>query len=309
MDSYTQANRSISIETPLGTDKLLLTSFTAIKALSEPFRFKATALSATDLAIKPEALIGKEVTVALHAKTKKVFHGLVNSFEMGEIQSHNLREYSLTLVPWLSFLALTENRRIFQHKQTRDIVKQVFDDLGFKDYEFKLQGTESPREYCVQYGESDLHFISRLMAEEGFFYYFKHSNKKHTLVIVDQKGVLENCSTQGYTYSRGTTPDNDINAWKHDYQFRKGKWVLNDYNFKEPNKNQIVESQTQSKFPHNKNYGHYDYSPIHDLARARDSVKLRMEAEEVPLNRIGGASPCATFFAGASFAPQTRPAP
>ena len=300
MTKYTQTNRLIAIDTPLGKDKLLLTQVKGEECISKPFAFTITALS-TDPNIKPDTLIGKEVTVTIKSKTPKVFHGLIDTFTVAGPTSHGLCQYQMTLVPWLSFLALTENRRIFQNKQTRDIVKQVFDDLGFKDYEFKLQGTESPREYCVQYGESDLHFISRLLAEEGFFYYFKHSNKKHTLVIVDQKGVLENCSTQGYTYSRGTTPDNDINAWKHDYQFRKGKWVLNDYNFKEPNKNQIVESQTQSKFPHNKNYGHYDYSPIHDLARARDFVKLRMEAEEVPGNTATGQSTCIDFFAGGLF--------
>ena len=300
MTQYTQANRLIALDTPLGKDKLLLTRFKGEECISKPFVFMITALS-TDHAIKPGALIGKEITIAIKGRTKKVFHGLVDTFTVAGAESHGLCRYDMTIVPWLSFLEKTENRRIFQNKKTSDILKKVFEDLGFKDYEFKLQGSESPREYCVQYGESDLHFISRLLAEEGFFYYFKHSDKKHTLVIVDQKGVLENCGTEGYTYSRGTTPDNEINGWKHDYQFRKGKWILNDYNFKEPNKSQVVESPTQSKFTNNKNYGHYDYSPIHDLPRARDLVKLRMEAEEVPGNTVAGQSTCIDFFAGGLF--------
>ena len=131
--------------------------------------------------------------------------------------------------------------------------------MGFKDFEIKLSGTSSVREYCVQYGESDLNFVSRLMKEEGYSYYFKHTDKKHTLVIVNQNGSFERCSDQGITYSRGTAPDNEINSWEHDYEFHKGTWTINDYNFKEPNKSQLAESLTQSKFTNAKNYKHYGF--------------------------------------------------
>ena len=198
MDQYTQTNRLISIDTPLGEDKILLTTFSGSEHFSDLFEFHVTGLS-RDLAIKPDSLIGKEVTVTIKGNTKKLFHGFVNTFKVGEVKSHNMREYKMTMVPWLWFLSRTENRRIFQNKKTSEIVKVVFEDLGFKDFEFKLQGTQPVREYCVQYAESDLHFISRLLEEDGFAYYFKHTDKKHTLVIVDQKGAYDKCSDQAIT--------------------------------------------------------------------------------------------------------------
>ena len=300
MDQYIQASRFITIETSLGKDKLLPTMFSGVEHISDLFHFKITALS-TDHAIKPDALIGKEVTITINAKTKKYFHGYIDRFTVGESQSHSMREYRMTMVPWLAFLGRTENRRIFQNKTTSEILKTVFDDMNFKDYEFKIQGPQSAREYCVQYGESDLAFVSRLLEEEGFSYYFKHANKKHTLVVVDQNGSFEKCCSQGITYSRGTTPDNEINSWEHEYEFHKGTWTLNDYNFKEPNKSQLAESLTQSKFTNIKNYKHYDYPAIHDLGRSRDIAKIRMEGEEVLMNAIRGTSTCIEFVAGGQF--------
>lgn len=299
MDQYTQVNRFLSIETPLGPDRLLLTSITGRESISDIFEFTAEALSA-DLGLKPESLMGKEVTVTIRGARKKVFHGIVSNMRAGEVPAHNMRRYTLTIVPWLWFLARTENRRIFQNKDSKEIIKAVFDALGFSNYEILAKGGVK-REYCVQYDESDLRFVSRLMAEDGFAYFFKHGDKKHTLVIVDQQSAFERCTSTGLTYSRDSDQTDEISQWEHAYCFRKGAWVLNDYNFKEPAKNQLVESLTQSKFPNNKNFRHYDYPGLYDFASGATLARMRMEAEEVPLNAIRGHSNCIDFAAGGVF--------
>ena len=299
MDKYTQDKRLISIETPLAKDELLLTGFEGNEAVSRPFEFYLTALS-TDLAIKPDDLIGKPVTVKIQNKTKRAFHGFVSQFSFGEIQAHNLREYRLTMVPWLWFLSQTESRRIFQNKTTKDIVSQVFSNLGFNDFEFRATGGK-PREYCVQYGESDLNFVSRLLEEEGIAYYFKHADKKHTLILVDQANAYEDCPETNLTYSRGSQPDTQITRWMHRYEFRKGVWALNDYNFKEPAKSLLAETSTQSKFANAKKYQHYDYPGLYDFASGKELTGIRMEAEEVELNTIHGGSNCSSFYAGGKF--------
>lgn len=296
---YTQDNRYISLETPLGKDELLLTAFEGTEHISDIFEFTLTALS-TNLAIKPEDLIGEEVTVNINTKIKKSFHGFINTFTFGEIQSHNMREYRFTMVPWMWFLSRTEGRRIFQNKNTKDIVTKVFNELGFKDFDFKAQGGK-PREYCVQYGESDLHFVSRLLEEDGIAYYFKQEAKKHTLVLVDQKNAYEACAETNLTYSKGSTPDNEITSWKHDYEFRKGIWTLNDYNFKEPNKSLIAEIKTTSKFKNNTKYQHYEYPGLYDFGSGKDLVYMRMDAEEVAVNVIHSSSTCSSFYAGGMF--------
>lgn len=299
MDNYTQDNRFISLETPLGKDELLLTAFEGSDHISSIFEYQLTAIS-SNLALKPEDLIGEEVTVNINTENKTSFHGFISTFSFGEIQAHNMREYRFTMVPWLWFLSKTEDRRIFQKKNTKDIVTQVFNDLGFKDFEFKAQGGK-PREYCVQYGESDLHFVSRLLEEEGIAYYFKHEAKSHKLIIVDQKNAYEPCIDTDLTYSKGAATEREITSWLHDYEFRKGSWALNDYNFKEPNKSLIAEIKTTSKFKDNPKYQHYEYPGLYDFGSGKDLVYMRMDAEEVEINTIYGASSCSTFYAGGTF--------
>lgn len=299
MSDYTQDSRFIAITTPLGKDELLLASVEGVEYVSSLFEFQLSVLSG-NLEIKPEDLIGKQVTVKIQNEQGRVFHGFVNQFSFGEVKSNGFREYKLTMVPWLWFLSKTENRRIFQNKNTKDIVSQVFSDLGFSDFDFRAQGGK-PREYCVQYGESDLHFVSRLLEEEGYAYFFKHEEKKHTLIIVDKPNAYDETPETGLNYSKGSTPDAQILDWEHNYKFRKGVWTLNDYNFKEPNKSLIAETKSKSKFANVAKFKHYDYPDLYDFGSGPDLVKVRMDAEEVPMNTIEGSSNCSTFYAGGFF--------
>jgi len=299
MAQYTQDERLISIETPLAKDELLLTSFQGSEHISKIFEFQLDVIS-YNLQLVPEKLIGEKVTITIQNDQERTFNGYVSHFYFGEIKSNNLREYRLTIVPWLWFLSKTQNQRIFQNKNTKDIVSQVFDDLGFKDYEFKTS-TGTLREYCVQYGESDLNFVSRLLEEDGFAYFFKQEEQNHKLIIVDKKNAYENCVEAEVTYSKGNQPQTQINSWEHKYEFRKGKWTLNDYNFKEPAKLLLEEIKSQSKFSNVSKFEHYEYPAMYDTAAGKDLVRVRMEAEESPLDTIKGASDCSTFYAGGKF--------
>ncbi|WP_448671698.1 contractile injection system protein, VgrG/Pvc8 family, partial [Escherichia coli] len=100
--------------------------------------------------------------------------------------------YRLTLVPHLAYLAQRNNQRIFQHLTVPQIVALVLEEHGIlaDAYRFQL-GTRYPeREYCVQYGESDLAFVSRLLEEDGIFWFFTHAAGKHTLVLADSNDAF-----------------------------------------------------------------------------------------------------------------------
>ena len=299
MSDFTQDSRLISIDTPLGKDVLLLTSFDGVESISSPFLFSLIVLS-SELEIKPEELVGKQITVKIKNEYARVFNGFVHDFTFGEIKSSSFREYHLTMVPWFKFLSHTENRRIFQDKNTKEIVSQVFSDLGFNDFDFRADGGKS-REYCVQYGESDLKFVSRLLAEEGYAYYFTHEESKHMLIIVDKVNAYDECKETNLTYSKGSTPDSEINSWKHRYEFKKGGWALNDFNFKEPNKNQIVEIKSKSEFANSSKFKHYEYPGLYDVELGEKLVKVRMDAEEVSMDTIAGSGNCSSFYAGGFF--------
>ncbi|MCK4707632.1 MAG: type VI secretion system tip protein VgrG, partial [Gammaproteobacteria bacterium] len=300
MSNLTQDQRLLSIKSPLAKDELLLTSFVGTEFISDLFEFQIEVLSSNH-SIKPDELIGKTASITVENDIKRSFNGYISSFTYGEIKSDNLRTYRMTMVPWLWFLSKNNNHRIFQNKTTKDIVMQVFDDLGFNDFDFKATGNSVSREYCVQYNESDLSFISRLLEEEGIAYFFEHKEDSHIMHIVDEANAYQDCAETDLTYSKGTQPNTQIMRWEHVHEFRKGKWSLNDYDFKQPTKSQLQTTASTSKFANAQNYEHYEYSPYHDFSGIKDLTKKRIEAEEAPMNIIEASSDCSSFYAGGKF--------
>ena len=122
---------------------------------------------------------GTDVTIGVELpdRSERFFHGFVSSFVAGDEDDKARRNYHATVVPWFWFLTQTADCRIFQNKTVPDIVEQIFQDLGFSDYESSgIQGNHKQWEYCVQYRETDFNFISRLMEQEGIYYYFTQDN-------------------------------------------------------------------------------------------------------------------------------------
>ncbi|VAW59394.1 VgrG protein [hydrothermal vent metagenome] len=299
MSDLTQDNRLISISTPLGKDELLLTSFEGTEEISELFQFQIEVLSSNHK-ITPDKLIGKTVTLTIQTDQKRTFNGYISQFTYGEVKG-SLRTYRLVMVPWLWFLSKNNNNRIFQEKNTKDIVSSIFRDLGFNDFDYKATGNPAPREYCVQYNETDLNFIARLLEEDGIAYYFEQKGDKHKMHIVDAVNAYQECAETNLTYSKGNQPNTQINSWEHLYEFRKGKWSLDDYDFKKPKSDQFQSTVSTSEFANAKKYEHYEYTPYHDFSGIKDLSKKRIEAEEVPMNTIAARSDCSSFYAGGKF--------
>lgn len=300
MSEITQDQRLIAISTPLPKDELLLSSFEGTEQISELFNFQIEVLSKNH-SIKPEELIGKTVSITINDKPKRTFHGYINRFAYGELQSRNLRSYRMEMVPWLWFLSKTNNFRIFQELSAKDIITQIFGDLGFNDYQFNLSDTPLSREYCIQHNESDLNFVSRLLEEEGIAYYFEQKEGSHVLHLVDAANAYLECNDTGLEYSKEKGLKEKITGWNHRYEFQKGKWTSNGYDFKVPAKAQIQTTDSTSKFANVKNYEHYEYQVTHDLADLKKQSTNRIEAEEVSISIIESTSVCSSFFAGGKF--------
>lgn len=300
MGNLTQENRFLSISSPLPKDELLLWSIDGTESISDLFEFRIEVLSKNH-ALKPEQLIGKTVTATIQNEQKRSFNGYVSEFVYGEVKADNLRVYRLTLVPWLWFLTKIVDNRVFQNLSTKDIVTQVFNQRGFKDFDYRASGNEAKREYCIQYNESDFEFVSRLLEEDGIAYFFEQKDESHRMVIVDAQNAYQPCKETDLTYSKGNQPDSQISRWEHLYEFRKGKWSLNDYDFVEPGKSQLKTTASTSKFANTKKYEHYGYLPYYDFAGIGDLTKKRIEAEEAPLDTIAGSGDCSSFYAGGKF--------
>jgi type VI secretion system secreted protein VgrG len=186
MATPTQAPRHIGIETPLGEDVLLLQTVTGNEEISRLFEFDLHLLS-EDPNINFDDIIGQNVTIRLELPGggTRYWNGYISRFMKSGSDSPRFVRYRATMVPWLWFLTRTNDCRIFQEKTVPDIIKQIFGDLGFTDIEERLTGSYRTWTYCVQYRESDFNFVSRLMEQEGIYYYFFHEDGKHTLVLCD----------------------------------------------------------------------------------------------------------------------------
>jgi type VI secretion system secreted protein VgrG len=302
MAKLTQENRLMAIsDFGLGKDAFLITSFSGSEYLCGLFEYEVEVLS--DIHdLTPEKVVGKAGTVTIQNDQKRKFNGYVRRLSMGEAQGHDYRQYRLVLVPWLWFLGKTQSNRIFQNKTTKDIISKVFADLGFTEFEFRGCAT-APHEYCVQYGESDLNFVLRLLQEEGFVYYFKHSDGKHRLIITDSFHAAEPLPETDLEYSPGSNPNAQIVSWDRAYQFRKGAWTLNDYAFKTPKKNLKVNTKTLSNFVDNKKFEHYEYADIglHEQGASAARAKMRLESEEASRDLAHVTSNCSSFFAAGTF--------
>ncbi|MGD8592273.1 MAG: type VI secretion system tip protein TssI/VgrG, partial [Gammaproteobacteria bacterium] len=175
---------SLGITTPLGEDLLLL-NMSGSERLGRLFHFELDLLSKNNQ-INFEDIIGQGVTVTLKLPdgNQRFFNGMVTQFSQVGTQG-NYVLYKAILKPWFWFLTRTADCRIFQEMKVPDIIKQVFRDLGFTDFEDSLTGSYKSWTYCVQYRETDFNFVSRLMEHEGIYYYFKHQDGKHILVLSD----------------------------------------------------------------------------------------------------------------------------
>src|SRR5579883_3013241 len=175
MPTYTQVGRPIFAHfEDLDDDDLLLEAFEGIEQISAPFQFKLTVLSESDT-IDLNSLVRKSVTIGSRIENEdeeyRLFNGKVKAARLIS-RDPKLVRYEVEVVSWNWFLTLYSHCRIFQNQSVLDIVKTVFNDCGFKDYRDSTTGSYSPREYCVQYRETNFNFVSRLLEEEGIYYYF-----------------------------------------------------------------------------------------------------------------------------------------
>jgi type VI secretion system secreted protein VgrG len=311
MANHTQEGGLFKIDTPLGTDVLLLRGFKGTESISRLFRFELDLLSENPSISFPD-IIGKNVTISLKQpdESYRYLNGFVSRFAQ-QATEELFTAYSAEMVPWLWFLTRTSDCRIFQNKTIPDIITQVFSDLGFHDYSNSLQGSYDPREYCVQYRESSFNFVSRLMEEYGIFYFFKHEQGKHTLVLADSPTAHSPCPGQSsvryVTVSAGILED-VVTGWEIEQELRPGKYSQTDYNFQTPSTSLMASEPTVYEIGGNSQLEIYDYPGEYLTKSAGQSLaKIRMEEEEAEHLVARGMSQCRMFVSGYKFTLEEHP--
>jgi type VI secretion system secreted protein VgrG len=282
-DKPTQKNRELAIETPLGEDALLLISMSGTERLGRPFEYRLE-LASQNGKIKAEKIVGQNVTVRLElgGGRTRFFNGQVNHFTQ-LTTGGKLARYRATVVPWLWFLSRTGNCRIFQEKTVPDIIKQVFRDRGFTNFEDGLSGSYQTREYCVQYRETEFNFVNRLMEQEGIYYYFKHENGKHSLVLADSYSAhdpypeLDKLIYQ--PADTGSTAKEYVSDWSFETHLQPVSYALNDFDFKN-SKNDLQARAKIDREHKAADFEMYDYPG--DYVKTKDGEEYaRKRIEEI----------------------------
>ncbi len=307
---YTQENRFLAVNTPLGQDELLLTGFAGGEGISDLFAFELKMISERhDISFKD--IIGKNVSVSIMLADgrKRYFNGLISSFSQAggdKADSDTLFSYyTATMMPWFWLLTRTADSRIFQKLSVPDIVEKIFSEYGFTDHSLRLQGSYEPREYAVQYRETDFNFISRLLEEEGIYYFFEHGEKKHTMVLADSPTEHKPCPNQDvarYLITAGNGEAEDIiTRIEVMKEIRAGRYTQKDFNFKVPNTD--LKVTTDSKYqlgPGEREI--YDYPGIYGNRSLGDRLTtIRIEEEEARITTITGSGTCRSFTGGCRF--------
>jgi type VI secretion system secreted protein VgrG len=297
----TQTERPFRFKTPLGENALLLESFTGEERVSTPFRFTLQLLS-DNPNIDMKGLLAKPATLSIKLEngSERSIHGILNRIKLVEAGADGMAMYQAEMVPWLWLLNLYSNCRIFQNKSVPDIVEKIFQDRGFTDYQLRTHGTYHPREYCVQYRETDFNFVSRLLEDEGIFYFFEQTKDKHELVLADDPTAFKACPHKAkalYMPTAGGRLDEDtVIAVEEEHKVNTGKASLSDHDFEKPHTSlyATLSSSEPSEY--------YDYPGKYDSKDEGDRyAKIRLEEREVELVAVRGKSNCMGFECGYKF--------
>jgi type VI secretion system secreted protein VgrG len=306
MPVFTQTHRQIAVTTPLGDDRLLLAHVHGAESLSRPFQYELDLLS-EDPDIDAEELIGQNVTVrlALPGEATRYFNGYISQFAQ-TYREGRLYRYSATLVPWLWFLSRRANCRIFQHLTVPAIAQQLFSEHGFADVRLELSGAYRTWEYCVQYRETDLNFVSRLLEHEGIYYYFGHDNGKHTLVLADD--IHAHAPVPGYEEISYLGPERAakkefIRDWQVQYSVEPAKFLLNDFDFTAPRKTLLAAARNGAGVaPQTAPHGIYDYpGGYRNLGEGESYATVRMQEQQCRYAVASGHSDARGLTTGSTF--------
>jgi type VI secretion system secreted protein VgrG len=283
----TQESRIFELTTPLGKDVLMLSRMSGAEAISQPFHWDLELVSEQD-DVDADDILGQKVAVGLTLPngTERYFHGVVSEFSQGGwIQRFS--SYRAVVRPWYWLLTRTADCRIYQELTVPQIYEEVVKQYGFTDYELRLTGTYKPWEYCVQYRETDFNFLSRLLEQEGIYYFFVHEETKHTMVLADDPSAhktLDGYETVPYYAPGGkdTQRERDhLESWSYTKSVQPGSYATTDFDFEAPRK-PLAATESISRKHAQANYEIFDYpAELTSLDSGQSSATAKVRIQEL----------------------------
>ena len=297
----------ITVQLPV--EGLLFWKLSGREAMSESFALTLTLLG-TDARIDRSKLLGQPVTVTIPTQnllTSRYINGKVTRVAVSAVELSGTRYavYQLTVEPDLWPMKRDRNLRIFQGQTVPQIVKTLLGEHQV-NVEDKLTGSYRVWDYCVQYQESSLDFISRLMELEGIAYHFSHEADKHTLVLTD--AATQHQPFSGYevipyhqTPSGGSTDEEGIGQWALEDSVTPGIYSLDDYDFRKPNA-WLFQAQQNPASPKPGSIDVYDWpGRFVETGHAEFYARIRQERWQVEHQQIQATATAAGIAPGHTF--------
>ena len=252
--------------------------FKLFEGISSPFALHVSLVSEDE--INFDEVVGKEALLTLLGEENdRYLHGVLRQFIQNGSKGR-FYFYEAEVIPTLWLLSLEQDCRIFQNKKAEDIIKQVLQDGGITGdrFSFRLQGKYPEREYCVQYRETDLDFISRLCEEEGIFYLFEHAKDKHVLVFGDSTAAYQTIEGEEeitFNPAMGMVPGQEfVYHLAFSQKVFSGKMTRRDFNFEKPTLDLTSKEQDKSY----QKLEVYDYPGRYvEENRGKGLTKVRLE--------------------------------
>jgi type VI secretion system secreted protein VgrG len=291
---------------------LRLRSMTAHEEISTLFEYQIVALS-DDANLSADDLLGTPASIALLVDkndAKRWFHGLVTAFGFDGVDGRQF-SYRLTVRPALWLLTRSADMRIFQSMSVVEIVKSVLADYEI-DVAYSLNASYTVRDYCVQYRETDFNFVSRLLEEEGIFYFFRQTKSKHELVLADGSSVHEAFAgferIPFFGAEHADADDPAINQWQMRHEIQPGQVTLSDFNFETPSTKLLSASPASSRKHGEAEHEVYDYPGLYAAKAGGDArAKIRLEELEGRFGRFIGQGNSPGMVVGSSFTLAAHP--
>ena len=240
-------------KSPFGASETVPVRLLGREALSELFHYDLTVLIDDD-SLSPKDVLGKPITLEISTdenETGRSLNAMIKSFRALGKRYGNLIAYQFELAPALWLATLNETCRIFQDKNLEQIVEEVLSFYaGQIDYSLNITNATHVREYCVQYNESDFHFLSRLLSQEGCFYFV--STEKSGKSGFDQKLTIGDtiASYVDRAKSVGFRKDDyqvdAVNEWQAGHSMHSAEWRLSDYDPTKPSVNLETTAKANS---------------------------------------------------------------
>jgi type VI secretion system secreted protein VgrG len=258
----------------------------------------------TDSKFDATALLGTRLRLEMKTDAApRRFQGICIAVEfLGSSEGFEL--YGVDVRPWLWFLTRCSDNRVIQGKSTPEIIELICNDHGFSSIKKRLSGSYDARPYCVQYGETDFDFLSRLMEEEGIYYYFDHSGDSEELILGDGIGAHDPAGRLPYrAYDRTSMQeDGHVYEWSPRGRVVTGKVSLVDYDMTKPNTDLKVASSIKKGDHSHGDYERYEIDGhFTEIKKGEGAARVRMEREAHEALRYICAANAPQLGAGATF--------